>query len=334
MVVNCGSITLNNGNQMPRFGLGTWLSEPGKVKAAVESAIDAGYRHIDCAFCYQNETEVGEAIANKIKEGVVKREDLFITSKLWNTFHRPENVEQGLEFTLKDLGLDYVDLFLIHWPTAFEFNNANAKNPFPRAEDKSIIMDNAACYVPTWLKLEELYKKGDKIKAIGVSNFNETQLNNLLAKASVVPQMHQIELHGYENMAEMVKFCQDKKIQITAYSPLGNPGRPAGLQKGQDVLMEDAVVKAIAEKHGKTAAQVLIKWVLQRDIVCIPKSVTPARIVANSEIFDFTISDDDMSKINGLTRGIKYVYPDAFESSKFFPFNKENKSAHPANYSE
>ena len=117
-------------------------------------------------------------------------------------------------------------------------------------------MDDEACYVPTWLKLEELYKKGDKIKAIGVSNFNESQLNELLTKASVVPQMHQIEIHGYENMAEMVKFCQGKKIQVTAYSPLGNPGRPAGLQKGQDVLMEDAVVKEVAAKHGKTAAQV------------------------------------------------------------------------------
>ena len=147
-------------------------------------------------------------------------------------------------------------MFLIHWPTAFELNNADAKNPFPRNADGKIIMDDEACYVPTWLKLEELYKKGDKIKAIGVSNFNESQLNELLAKASVVPQMHQIEIHGYENMAEMVKFCQDKKIQVTAYSPLGNPGRPAGLQKGQDVLMEDAVVKEVAAKHGKTAAQV------------------------------------------------------------------------------
>lgn len=333
MVVNCGSIKLNNGNEMPRFGLGTWLSEPGKVKAAVEAAIDAGYRHIDCAFCYQNETEVGEAINNKIKAGVVKREELFITSKLWNTFHRPENVEQGLDFTLNDLGLDYVDLFLIHWPTAFELDTDKPRNPFPQTE-AGINMDDAAGYVETWRKLEELYKKGDKIKAIGVSNFNQVQLKNLLAKASVVPQMQQIELHGYENMADMVKFCHENKIQVTAYSPLGNPGRPAGLQKGQDVLMEDPVVTAIAAKHNKSAAQVLIKWVLQREIVCIPKSVTPSRIVANSEIFDFSISDEDMTKINGLSRGIKYVYPDRFEPSKFFPFNKENKSANPASYSE
>lgn len=333
MVVNCGSIQLNNGKSMPRFGLGTWLSEPGKVKAAVEAAIDAGYRHIDCAFCYQNETEVGEAIANKIKEGVVKREDLFITSKLWNTFHRPENVETGLDFTLKDLGLDYVDLFLIHWPTAFEFQQNDQRNPFPQTE-AGMKMDDQAHYVDTWLKLEEIYKKGDKIKAIGVSNFNEQQLTTLLAKASVVPQMQQIECHGYENMASMVKFCHEHKIQVTAYSPLGNPGRPAGLQKGQDVLMEDAVVLEVAKKHNKSAAQILIKWVIQRDIICIPKSVTPARIVANSEIFDFTISDDDMAKLNGLSKGIKYVYPDRFEPSRFFPFNKETKSAVPSSYTE
>merc|ERR1712173_537336 len=151
-------------------------------------------------------------------------------------------------------------------------------------------MDDQAHYVDCWLKLEEIYKKGDKIKAIGVSNFNLTQMKTLLEKASVVPQMQQIECHGYENMASMVKFCHEHKIQVTAYSPLGNPGRPAGLQKGQDVLMEDPVV--------------------------------------------FEISNDDIQKINGLTRGIKYVYPDRFEPSKFFPFNKENKSAHPANYSE
>jgi len=333
MVVNCGSITLNNGKVMPRFGLGTWLSEPGKVKAAVEAAIDAGYRHIDCAFCYQNETEVGEAIANKIKEGVVKREELFVTGKLWNTFHRPENVEQGLEYSLKDLKLDYLDLYLIHWPTAFELNQAEPRNPFPQTPE-GINLDDEAHYVGTWKKLEEIYKKGDKLKAIGVSNFNPVQLKKLIAESSVVPQMQQIEIHGYENMEEMVKLCHEHKIQVTAYSPLGNPGRPAGLQKGQDVLMEDPVVKEIAAKHNKSTAQVLIKWVLQRDIVCIPKSVTPSRIVSNSEIFDFTISDEDMAKIMGLNRGIKYVYPDRFEPSKYFPFNKENKSAHATNYSE
>merc|ERR1711976_240590 len=256
----------------------------------------AGYRHIDCAFCYQNETEVGEAINNKIKAGVVKREDLFITSKLWNTFHRPEKVEQGLEYTLNDLGLEYLDLYLIHWPTAFELDTSNPRNPFPQTE-AGINLDDGAHYVDCWKKLEELYKKGDKIKAIGVFNFNETQLKTLLEKTEVVPQMQQIECHGYENM-------------------------------------EDLVVLEIAKKHNKSAAQVLIKWVLQRDIVCIPKSVTPSRIVANSEIFDFEISNDDIQKINGLTRGIKYVYPDRFEPSKFFPFNKENKSAHPTNYSE
>merc|ERR1711981_1128807 len=203
-----------------------------------------------------------------------------------------------------DLGLDYVDLFLIHWPCAFKLDAANERNAFPQTP-AGITMDDDAHYVDTWLKLEELVKKGDKIKAIGVGNFNEYQLKKVLEKASVVPAMNQIELHAYRNMSHMVKLCHDNKIQVTAYSPLGAPARPDGLKKGQAVLMEDPVVVEIAKKH---------------NIVCIPKSVTPARIVANSEIFDFELAAADMSAINELNKDLKYVHPDRFEPSKFFPW--------------
>lgn len=319
---------------MPRFGLGTWLSEPGQVKTAVESAIDSGYRHIDCAYFYNNEHEVGEAIFNKIRQGVVKREDLFVTSKLWNTFHKPENVEKGLDLSLKDLKVDYVDLYLMHWPSGFEYpGDHNQRELFPGGP-RDVQMDQTTGYVNCWKKLEEIYKKGDKVKAIGVSNFNLFQMHNLLKSCEIVPMMQQVELHGYENMKEMVDFCHQNKIQVTGYSPLGNPGRPDYAKIGQDVLMEDAVVKEVAEKHEKSPAQILIKWVIQRDIVCIPKSVTPSRIISNSEIFDFTISDEDMSKINGLSRGTKYLYPFNFEKSRFFPFNRETKGAVPTKYDE
>ena len=256
MAINCGKIILNNGKSMPKFGLGTWLSEPGQVKTAVESAIDAGYRHIDCAFFYNNEHEVGEAILNKISEGVVKREDLFVTSKLWNTFHKPENVEKGLNLSLKDLKLDYVDLYLMHWPTGFEYpGDGNERDLFPGGP-ASVKMDQETGYVNCWKKFEEIYKKGEKVKAIGVSNFNLFQMNNLLKCCEIVPMMQQVELHGYENMKEMVDFCHQNKIQVTGYSPLGNPGRPDYAKIGQDVLMEDPIVKEIAEKHQKSAAQI------------------------------------------------------------------------------
>merc|ERR1712178_384911 len=171
MVVNCGHVELNNGVKMPLFGLGTWLSDPGQVQAAVEAAIDAGYRHIDAAHCYGNEDEVGRAINKKIKEGVVSREDLFVPTKLWNTYHRPEDVAEGLEISLKDLGLDYVDLYLIHWPTAFKRDPKDKFNKFPSDPEKDgMWMDDEAHYVDTWLELEKIYKAGQKVKAIGISN--------------------------------------------------------------------------------------------------------------------------------------------------------------------
>lgn len=312
---------------MPTFGLGTWLSNPGEVKAAVEAAIDAGYRHIDAAFCYGNEGEVGAGIKTKIDAGVVKREDLFVTSKLWNTFHRPEHMQKGIDFTLKDLGLDYVDLMLIHWPTAFKFpGDEDARNAFPQ-DPSGIFMDDEVNFVDTWLALENLYKNGSQMKAIGVSNFNQSQLEQVLAKATVVPMMNQIELHAYLNMTDLRAFCNSHKIHVTGYSPLGAPARPDGLKKGQPVLMEEPVVCEIAKAHNKSAAQTLIKWIIQSGCVCIPKSVTPSRIAANAEIFDFELSADEMAKLNSLNKNIKYVYPDRFVPSANFPWNKDYRNS-------
>jgi len=323
MVVECGHIELNNGVRMPRFGLGTWLSKPGEVKAAVEAAIDAGYRHIDCAHCYENEHEVGAAIKKKIEEGVVSRGDLFITTKLWNTYHRPEVVEEGLEISLKDLGLDYVDLYLIHWPTAFFRNPEDKMNKFPNTPEKNIHMDDEAHYTDTWLALEKIYNAGKKVKAIGVSNFNNYQMQKVLDACSVKPAMNQIEISCYNPETEIVDFCQKNGVQVTAYSSLGAGARPAGLMKGQDVLLDDPTINALAQKYKKTAAHIALKWVAQRNIVVLPKSVTPARIVKNAEMFDFTIEDEDMKKLSELKPRHKYVCPDKFMPSKYFPFKAD-----------
>jgi len=321
MVINCGEITLNNGIKMPKFGLGTWLSKPGEVKTAVECAIDNGYRHIDGAFCYENENEVGAAIKVKIDAGVVKREELFYTSKLWNTFHRPEDVETQVDMILKDTGLDYIDLLLIHWPCSFKLDKDNLENRFPK-NDNGLIIDDEAHYLQTWLALEKLYKGTKKVRAIGVSNFNAIQIKVILDNGTVVPAMNQYEGHPFLQENELLALCHSKNIHVTAYSPLGNPGRPAGLQVGQEVLMENPVVVAAANKHKKSVAQVLIRWGIQRGIVMIPKSVTPARIVANSEIFDFELDAEDMAEFAKLDkeRACRYVIAGPFKASKYYPF--------------
>merc|ERR1712178_322763 len=291
-------IKLNNGSEMPIFGLGTWNSPKSEVKQAVEWAIDVGYRHIDCAHLYQNENEVGEAIANKIKEGVVKREDLWITSKLWNTNHLPENVETGLNTSLKNLGLDYLDLYLIHWPTAFKY--VDEENLFPGGFETPE-MDDSANYIDTWKELERIYTETNKLKNIGVSNFNIFQLNRILENCSVVPQVNQVEIHGYFPQNELVDFCKSKDIQLTAYSPLSSPGRPAFMQDdSHPILLQEPKILEIAKNHSKSAAQVLLRWLVQRNIVAIPKSVTESRIKENFEIFDFELGQDQMEVINGL----------------------------------
>jgi len=319
MALNCGEYTLNNGTKMPKFGLGTWNSAPGEVQKAVEAAIDAGYRHIDCAYCYGNEKEVGVAIKNKIEAGVVKREDLFITSKLWNTFHRPENCEEGLNATLSDLGLDYIDLFLVHWPTCFKLHEDRNKFP-PNADNSAMDFDNEAHYAECFKKLVEIKNSKNNMKAVGVSNFNIQQLEKTIAVSGYVPDMNQIESHPFNTCKDLVEFCNSKNITITAYSPLGSPGRPAGLQKGQKVLMEHEAVTALATKYNKSAAQVLIKFAINRGFVCIPKSVTPARIVSNSQIFDFDLDQSDVDSLLALNEDLHYVFPDRFQGSKYFPW--------------
>jgi len=280
---------------MPQFGLGTWKSKPGEVANAVKAAIDCGYRHIDCALVYGNENEVGEAIEQKIAEGVVKRSDLFITSKIWNTFHSKAKVHVCLEQTLASLKTDYLDLLLIHWPMGFEED----KDLFPKDTDGNFTFSDVD-YIETWAGLEEVFNMG-KAKAIGVSNFNSKQILNILDSCKVKPVMNQVEIHPYLNNDKLIKFCQNHDIAVTAYSPLGSPDRPWA--KPDDVvLMEDPALKAIASKHSKTPAQVLIRFALQRGLVVIPKSVTPSRIKSNMEVFDFTLSDEDVKTIMGFNR--------------------------------
>jgi diketogulonate reductase-like aldo/keto reductase len=292
-------------------GLGTWKSLPEKAGAAVEYALkECDYRHIDCAAIYRNEAEIGAAFERVFKSGAVKREEVFITSKLWNTEHARASVRAACEATLKDLKLDYLDLYLMHWGVAIPPNNA----PSEAAEDRwteqldenGFLMTDPTPLRETWEAMEELVTAG-LVKMIGVANFTAPLLLDLFSCAKVSPVVNQVELHPYLQQSALVEFCKYKGVQVTAYSPLGSPGNY--LSKGKPSIAEDPVIKNIATKHGKTPAQVIIRGGVERGTVVIPKSVTPERIKENISIFDFSLDAEDMAAIVQLDRGLRFVEP-------------------------
>lgn len=288
---------------MPKVGLGTWKSSPGQVKQAVLAALDSGYRHIDCAAAYSNEQEVGEALALRIGPGkVLHREEVFVTSKLWNTKHEPEDVEAACQTTLTDLGLSYLDLYLMHWPMAFQ----RGKELMPRREDGSVRYSDTH-YRETWKAMERLVDKG-LVKAIGVSNFNARQINDILTMAKHKPVVNQVECHPYLSQTALIAHCRSRDICVTAYSPLGSGDRPWA-SPNEPALLEDSELRLIAQRYKKSPAQIILRWHIQRGVICIPKSVTPSRIAQNLQVFDFSLSEEDMSLINSFNRNERFIVP-------------------------
>jgi alcohol dehydrogenase (NADP+) len=292
---------LQNIPLIPIIGLGTWKSAKGEVHAAVKEAISLGYRHIDCAPAYGNEEEVGMAISESMRGGAVAREDLWITSKLWNNAHEPEKVLPALQKTLSDLRLDFLDLFLIHWPVAFK-----AEVDYPRRQEDWFSLAEIPI-IETWRAMEECVGKG-LARHIGVCNFSVKKLEDLRGQAAIPPAMNQVELHPYLQQKAIQEYCRENGILLTAYSPLGSGDRPKGLKRdGEPVLLHDPVIKGIAEKHQVPPGQVILAWAMQRDIIVIPKSVNPERLRQNLAAAEVTLDAADIAAIAGLDRGYRYV---------------------------
>jgi len=263
--------TLPSGDRIPSVALGVWQAGKGEVGNAVKSALNAGYRHIDGAWIYGNEAEVGQAL----RESDVPRNQIWLTSKLWNNFHAPEDIEPVLDDSLSKLGTDYLDLYLIHWPVAFKKTGKN-------------ILDEALTVnpYPTWQKLEEMVDKG-KIRNIGISNFNVPRIQNLTSNPlKYQPAVNQVELNFWNPQPELLQWSKDKGLLLEAYSPLGSSN-----QVRESLAVPE--VKQIACKLGITPAQVIISWHVQRGTVVLPKSVTPSRIVENLHVFEIPQEDID-----------------------------------------
>jgi len=295
------TVAFANGDRMPLLGLGTWKSAPGEVGAAVREAIRLGYRHIDCASAYANEPEVGEAIRSAIEAGEVKREELWITSKLWCNAHGRDNVEAALRRTLGDLGLEWLDLYLIHWPVPIKPGVA-----FPSSGSDLVPPEQLPLHT-TWAGMEAALEAG-LTRHIGVSNFSSRKLHDLLVHCQIRPEVNQVERHPLLQQPALVADCAAASIHITAYSPLGSQDRPAAL-KGADepVLLENPVIGAIAAERGCSPAQVLIAWQLQSGISTIPKSVSPARLRENLAAAAIDLTAADLERIAGLDQHLRLV---------------------------
>lgn len=288
-----GSVELNTGARMPLVGLGTWKSNPGEVAAAVQHALEAGYRHIDAAWIYGNEKEVGQGL---VAAGI-PRGEVFITSKLWNTFHHAADVEDACRDSLANLGVDYLDLYLMHWPVSLK---KGAPLP-PTADD----MDSVPLQ-ETWEALTRLVDRG-LTRAVGVSNFSVGKLEILIA-SGVVPAVNQVEMHPFLQQTELVRFCHEHGIHVTAYAPLGSNDRPPRVKDETDpVLLDDPELAAIAEVEERTPADVLLRWSVQRGVVVIPKSVTSSRIVSNLAACARPLSPESMERLAAMDRKLRFL---------------------------
>ncbi|WP_405246522.1 aldo/keto reductase [Cellulophaga sp. Asnod2-G02] len=290
------ALKFRNNDEMPILGLGTFRSEPNEVYNAVLSAIKIGYRHIDCAAAYGNEKEVGNAIADSIQQGLVTREDLWVTSKLWNASHGEENVIPALNQTLEDLQLEYLDLYLIHWPVALKKGTEMPEKASDFIPLSEVPLTN------TWKGMEAALEQG-LAKHIGVSNFNENQLKEILATAVHKPEMNQVEMHPFLQQEALQSFCVKNDMLLTAYAPLGSLVDENSTLR----LLENDTIKNIAKARRMSPAQVALAYTMQRGIAVIPKSINEARLLQNLETLNYTLTEEDMALLKDLDKGHRFI---------------------------
>lgn len=296
-------VALSSGAGMPQSGLGCWRSPPGEVETAVAAALDQGTRHLDCAAIYGNEAAIGGVLAAKLQpSGPLPREELFVTSKLWNTEHAPDRVRPACLRTLEDLQLKYLDLYLIHWPFVTYDHGIEREEGMEEVH-----------FTETWRIMEALVEEG-LVRSIGLSNFNSSQVREILTLPGlkIRPAVLQVECHPYLAQTRLLSFCQAEKIAFTAFCPLANPAAPEGMRMfgceggwRDKSVMEEPVVLEIARAHGRSAAQVVLRWNVQRGVIVIPKTKSPARLLENAAIFDFVLSEAEMAGIDKLDAGLR-----------------------------
>jgi len=307
---------LSSGYCIPQIGYGTWLSKPGEVAEGVRLAIAAGYRHIDCAFIYGNQKEIGSTLSDLMRTATIRREELFITSKIWNTFHSYADTLKNVDMILAELQVDYLDLCLIHWPLGYQ----SGSDLFPKTPDGKIKYSDDD-YLDTWRALEDSVAAG-KVRTIGLSNFNSEQIDRIWKVAKIKPAVLQIEIHPYLNQKKLIDWCSARDIQITAYSPLANLGSIFRKPDDPDV-MADPTIRAIAADHQKTPAQILLRWAVQRGEIVIPKSLNKVRVEENVRIFDFELSCTEMERVDSLDRGWRLSNLARDVTHPHFPFHAQ-----------
>ncbi|XP_046974879.1 aldo-keto reductase AKR2E4-like isoform X1 [Vanessa cardui] len=312
---------LNNGREIPAIALGTFLgfdergmakSQNKQLRDVILEAIDVGYRHFDTASVYETEGEIGEAVRMKIDEGVVQREDIFITTKLWNTHHKREQVVKALNESLQKMGLNYVDLYLMHWPIGLN-------------EDYS---HSDVDYMETWRGLEDAQRLG-LTKSIGVSNFNKDQLRRVIEEGNIKPVVIEIEIHPQIIQKELVDYAQSQGVVVMGFSPFGSLVMRYGMHFPGPKLDNPLLVE-IADKYGKTTPQVVLRWLVDRNVIPIPKTLKYKRLKENINIFDFELTSEEIEKINEFDTKTRYTFPSFWQTHPYYPFERiDNPIADP-----
>ncbi|CAG9530241.1 unnamed protein product [Cercopithifilaria johnstoni] len=318
------TVKLATGADLPLFGLGTWLStDPAALTTAVKTALDAGYPLIDTAYVYRNEAVIGKVLQEYFASGKLKRKDIFITTKLPLMVHRPDEIEALVKKQLEHLHVDYFDLYLVHCPCPCKHRPGDMPDNYKLLLEDGRVVPELIDHIETWSVLEKLYRAGI-LKAIGLSNFNEKQIQYVLDHATVKPHNLQVEAHLYWPQKELHEFCKKNNITMTSYATLGSPGRIAfnpdfSWPTGEP--MKDPLVLQLAEKYKKSPAQVVLRHMTQRGISTIPKSINPDRILENFNIFDFKLTEEEIKQLDGVKTRVRLFLFDLLFDHPWYPFN-------------